>query len=115
MSRDIRPLELLTLTRWRWWRSESYTTYSNSNGGGCWARAINWGYVKGNLTRHMAWNLIQSYPTDGSGMNCARPFCVFGLCCPCLFPLSPEPLRDWCLSCRLLALFEYSNRAKRTF
>ena len=50
--------------------SESYTTYSDSNGGGCWARAINWGWVKGNLTRHMAWNLIQSYPTDGSGMNC---------------------------------------------
>ena len=51
------------------WSSESYTTYSDSNGGGCWARAINWGWVKGNLTRHMAWNLIQSYPTDGSGMN----------------------------------------------
>jgi hypothetical protein len=26
-------------------------------------------YVKGNLTRHMAWNLIQSYPTIGDGMN----------------------------------------------
>eukprot|EP01050_Picozoa_sp_SAG11_P003574 SAG11_NODE_205_length_12427_cov_8.010140_7_plen_910_part_00 len=51
------------------WSSESYTTYSDSKGGGCWARAINWGYVKGNLTRHMAWNLIQSYPTAGDGMN----------------------------------------------
>ena len=92
---------LLPLTRWRWWRSESYTTYSNSNGGGCWARAINWGYVKGNLTRHMAWNLIQSYPTDGSGMNCERSFFVFGLCCPRRFPLSSEPFVIG-LSCRLL-------------
>ena len=23
------------------------------------ARAMNWGYVKGNVTRHIAWNLIQ--------------------------------------------------------
>ena len=84
MSRDVRPLEPAPLTRWLWWRSESYTTYSNSNGGGCWARAINWGYVKGNLTRHMAWNLIQSYPTDGSGMNCARLF----LCVRSLLPAS---------------------------
>ena len=27
------------------WSSESYTTYSDANGGGCWARAISWGYV----------------------------------------------------------------------
>ena len=36
--------------------------------GGCWARAVSWGYVKGNLTRHMAWNLIQSYPSTGNGV-----------------------------------------------
>lgn len=51
------------------WSSESYTTYSDSNGGGCWARALNWGWVKGSVTAHMAWNLIQSYPTEGSGMS----------------------------------------------
>ena len=51
------------------WSSESYTTYSDANGGGCWARAINWGYVKGNVTRHIAWNLIQAYPFLGDGMN----------------------------------------------
>eukprot|EP00039_Didymoeca_costata_P005498 m.81976 g.81976 ORF g.81976 m.81976 type:complete len:841 (+) comp12845_c0_seq2:72-2594(+) len=51
------------------WSSEAYTTYSDSNGGGCWARAINWGWVKGNVTAHIAWNLIQSYPSFGSGMN----------------------------------------------
>ena len=37
------------------WSSESYTTFSDANGGGCWARAINWGYVLGNVTRHIAW------------------------------------------------------------
>lgn len=52
------------------WSSESYTTYSDSNGAGCWARAINWGYVKGNVTRHIAWNLIQSYPAGGDGFGC---------------------------------------------
>ena len=46
-----------------------YTTYSDSNGGGCWARALNWGYVLGNVTRHIAWNLIQAYPSVGDGMN----------------------------------------------
>jgi galactosylceramidase len=51
------------------WSSESYTTYSDSNGGGCWARALNWGYVKGNVTSHTAWNLIQSYPSVGDDMN----------------------------------------------
>lgn len=53
------------------WSSEAYTTYSDSNGGGCWARALNWGYLFGNVTAHIAWNLIQSYPGYGSGMNCA--------------------------------------------
>ena len=51
------------------WSSEAYTTYSDSNGGGCWARALNWGYVKGNVTSHIAWNLIQSYPSTGGGMD----------------------------------------------
>eukprot|EP01065_Artemidia_motanka_P038883 TRINITY_DN4772_c0_g1_i2.p1 TRINITY_DN4772_c0_g1~~TRINITY_DN4772_c0_g1_i2.p1 ORF type:complete len:664 (+),score=191.51 TRINITY_DN4772_c0_g1_i2:507-2498(+) len=50
------------------WSSEAYTTYSDSNGGGCWARALNWGWVKGSITAHVAWNLIQSYPSVGSGM-----------------------------------------------
>jgi galactosylceramidase len=51
------------------WSSESYTTYSDSNGGGCWARALNWGWVLGNVTAHMAWNIIQAYPSVGPGMN----------------------------------------------
>ena len=51
------------------WSSESYTTFSDSNGGGCWARALNWGYVKGNVTSHTAWNLIQAYPSVGDDMN----------------------------------------------
>ena len=49
----------------RIWSSESWQSYANSDGGGCWARAVNWGWVKGNLTRHMAWNLIQTYPANG--------------------------------------------------
>ena len=51
------------------WSSEAYTTFSDSNGGGCWARALNWGWVKGSVTSHIAWNLIQAYPSIGSGMN----------------------------------------------
>jgi galactosylceramidase len=51
------------------WSSEAYTTYSDAEGGGCWARALNWGWVKGSVTSHIAWNLIQSYPSVGSGMN----------------------------------------------
>lgn len=56
------------------WSSEAYTTYSDSNGGGCWARALNWGYLFGNVTAHIAWNLIQAYPSYGAGMNCACSF-----------------------------------------
>ena len=51
------------------WSSESYTTFSDSNGGGCWARALNWGFVLGNVTSHSAWNLIQAYPSVGDDMN----------------------------------------------
>jgi hypothetical protein len=51
------------------WSSEAYTTYSDAEGGGCWARALNWGWVKGSVTSHIAWNLIQSYPSVGSGMD----------------------------------------------
>ena len=57
-----------TATGKRLWSSESWQSYANSDGGGCWARAVSWGYVKGNLTRHMAWNAIQSYPSVGNGL-----------------------------------------------
>ena len=52
----------------RIWSSESWQSYADSDGGGCWARAVSWGYIKGNLTRHMAWNLVQSYPSVGNGL-----------------------------------------------
>lgn len=44
------------------WASEAYTTYSDMNGAGCWARVSNWGPVLGNVSAQIAWNLIQSYP-----------------------------------------------------
>ena len=52
----------------RIWSSESWQSFANSEGGGCWARGISWGWVLGNLTRHMAWNLIQTYPSVGNGI-----------------------------------------------
>ena len=42
------------------WGSESYTTYSDSNGGGCWARENSWQYVYGSVTASIAWNLSES-------------------------------------------------------
>ena len=57
-----------TATGKRIWSSESWQSYANSDGGGCWARVVSWGYVKGNVTRHMAWNAIQSYPSVGNGV-----------------------------------------------
>ena len=51
------------------WSSESYTTYSDSNGGGCWARAINWGYVKGNVTRHMVRSSAICYVSCNSAVS----------------------------------------------
>jgi len=61
------------------WASEAYTTYSDSNGAGCWARVSNWGPVLGNVSAQIAWNLIQTYPSalgyDGHGLMWAeRPW-----------------------------------------
>lgn len=87
-----------------------YTTFSDSNGGGCWARALNWGYIYGNVTAHIAWNLIQAYPSVGSGMNYdghglmwaeVKQACVSWLGCVCACPRSqrqPLPLTSCMLA-----------------
>ena len=41
------------------WGSESYTSYSDNNGGGCWARENSWCYVYGQVTANIAWNLSE--------------------------------------------------------
>lgn len=52
--RDVESVPAAAIaTGKRIWSSESWQSYADSDGGGCWARAVNWGYVKGNLTRHM--------------------------------------------------------------
>lgn len=54
------------------WSSEDYSTYSDSVGGGCWARILNQNYVNGYMTATISWNLIAAYveglPYYGDGL-----------------------------------------------
>eukprot|EP01084_Bolivina_argentea_P189280 325542_1 len=61
------------------WCSEQFFTYNSIQGGGCWARVLNWDYIYGNYTATISWSIISSWyeylPWYGDGlMNAAWPW-----------------------------------------
>lgn len=48
----------------RLWSSEDSSSNDDDEGGGCWARILNWNYLKGNYTATIMWNLVSAYYAD---------------------------------------------------
>ena len=56
----LAPQEALN-TKLPLWASEEYSAFNDWKGGACWARVLTSGYVFGNFTGFIAWNLITGY------------------------------------------------------
>ena len=43
------------------WSSEDSSSFDDEQGGGCWARILNWNYVVGEMTSTIFWNVLTSF------------------------------------------------------